>query len=282
MPIRKSTRARVAFANVHLLPGKQGRRLVTDRAALLASLVPGTGVERFGREWRMARFERDERFLSGRIGFMAPGSTEELWNEVEQDFEPRRLVVGTTSPFVLKIDSDEGPFPIAFQLRGNRIKTQTFTGNFQALLHEASGVLRWSVDPVVRGEPWGEWAARMDRVVKLVVKVEKPNPHYRRESVEQLVEGMRAEAMRLQAESESGLDVSDAFIQDLLDHAEAYGSYTATGKVGPEKSPESDVYNSEQQGSAAKLELPVDPDTREVRAEDLKDALKSELSPDDE
>lgn len=280
MPIQRSRKARIAFASIRLLPGRQQDRLVSDRAALLASLVPGTGVERFGREWRMAKFDRTEEYLTGRIGFMAPGSTEELWNEKEQDFEPRRLVVGTTSPFAIKIESEGGPFPIAFQLRGNRIKVQTFTGNFQALLHQASGNLRWSVDPIIRGEPWGEWAARVDRVVALSVKIERPNPHYSRESVEQLVEGMKAQAMRLSAEAEDGLDITDAFIQDLLDHADAYGSYTATGEIGSGQKPERDVYKSEQEGSAAKVELPTNPDTREVRVEDLKDALEDELDED--
>lgn len=243
------------------------------KEALLESLVPGTSVQRHRRQWKMARFEHSGNYVTGRIGFVAPGSTEELWNEKEQDFEPKRLTVGSTSPFSILMQPQEGPFRVAFQLRGSRIKLHTFTTNLQALLNErAPGRTRWSVEPELNVERFEEWVDRVDKVVRLSITLEKPNPHYKRESVEEVVEGMKARMVFLQAQSDDGLDVNDAFIQDAIEHAGQYGKYSAAG----EKKGKRLLYRSRQRGSAERKELPIDPDTGEVRPSDLKRAVKED------
>jgi hypothetical protein len=140
---------------------------------------------------------------------------------------------------------------------------------------------RWEVEPEHRGESFPQWVERVDRVVRLTLTLEQPNPHFRRESVEELVNGMKARMLRLQAESPEGLDINDDFIQDALDHAAEYGSYTATAEVSAQGRKKKDTYNSERQGSAKRTEVPVDPQTREVRAADLQRALREDLPTDD-
>lgn len=76
--VSRMNEAQVAYASLQVaVPG-----LTLDRAlgtrALLASMQPGTRVIRYHREWFMAKHERKGNFVYGRIGYQAPGTTEEI------------------------------------------------------------------------------------------------------------------------------------------------------------------------------------------------------------
>lgn len=277
----RKTVGHVAFATVEILPGSQGHRLLSGGSALEEAMRPGTMVTRFGREWLMAQYSIKGRFLTGRIGFQAAGTTEEVWNEKTKDFEIEHQRMGSTSPFAIRLpgpDDDPYVLPIVYQLRPGRIRPTTFTGNFQALLNAGFPPLRFRVTPLIRGMSWDQWQSAISRVTEITIRVDKPNPRYRRKSVERLIEDANAEFVRMvfRAPPGEGLDISDEFIQDGLDHALAhgYGSVRAKGEE-PIDEAVGEVWDSKVDGSPIRAELEADPETREVRFSALEDAVAS-------
>jgi hypothetical protein len=97
-------RGRIAFARISVADQSQ---LPFDlAAALVASLRPGTRIERYNRRWRMGRIETiDGALVTGRIGYEATAGLAELWNEQLEDFEETTVLQGRTSPFVIDLNS---------------------------------------------------------------------------------------------------------------------------------------------------------------------------------
>lgn len=184
------------------------------------------------------------------------------------------MISGTTSPFVISLKH----FVVGFQLRSQRIRVRTFTGNFQALLNEASrNRLRWTVTPRVKGQSFEAWLETVVRVEILRIRLERPNPTYPAgDQVERLVEGAKAAAisMAIRARRDSsGVNVNDAFIREAIAHADDYGAYTAVGvrrEFGEELSSR---WDSTVDGTPERDKLPVDATTSEVSH----DAIRREL-----
>src|SRR5436853_6480158 len=94
MPRR--AQARISFAQI-LFPDAQAP-LTRIVGALEESLVPGTTVTGYNRVWHMARTQREDGFITGRIGFEREG--EPVWDEQVKDFRVGRGP-GSTSRFLI-------------------------------------------------------------------------------------------------------------------------------------------------------------------------------------
>lgn len=267
---------KIAFATIERAEAKRGD--VALERSLRDSLRAGTLVERYDRQWRMARHStRKSNYIVGRIGFQMPGSTEELWDEESKDFVGTRLVLGTTSPFVIDLSN----MRVAYQLRGGRIRPQTFIGNFQALLNgAAAGRWYWRVSPEVVGITWPAWVEDVPRVSELRVRIERPNPNYKgRKRVEGLVEGAAAEvvtlAIRAREDAPGGVNVDDAFVAEAIEQAADSGKYSARGVQEIEGRPVPVQWRSEVEGASIQREVPVDPETREADPSTLQRELET-------
>jgi hypothetical protein len=96
---RQRPPARIGFAEI----SASNAPLPFDFArALVDSMIPGTSDERYGRIWLMGQHAQlNDGRIYGRIGFQQAGTPSEIWNPDTKDFEPRRLVLGQTSPFLV-------------------------------------------------------------------------------------------------------------------------------------------------------------------------------------
>jgi hypothetical protein len=268
----------VAFARIELV---QVGELTYDPAeALLQSFVPGTQVVRYDREWRMGRVERDGRWVSGRIGYQMSGSAVELWDDDAGDFRRSILPTGNTSPFVVDLEE----LRIAFQLRAGFIKPNTFTGNFRALLEEATNAYRWRIEHDVDSISWEEWRKRVSRITEVSVKLERPNPNYHgRNRVRNLIEGAGAKIVRLvyraDPNADEGLKVDAGLLAEALDHAEEHGSFEAKGELDKQGFVEPTQWREDVEGSPKKKSVQIDPATGEAPADQLRETLEEEQPP---
>jgi hypothetical protein len=274
--------AAVAFARVEI------SRVYRDRLApwkrvvdyLANSLVPGTTIERYGRVWRMGQVRSEGRVFVGRIGYERPGEIAELWDSETRDFKETRLREGLTSPFALSNQN----LVVVFQLRAGRIKANSFTGAFQALLNEAIGRPMWRVQPLVVGEDWLRWQSRVDRIDRVEVRVERPNPNYHgRGEVERIVEGTRSRLVKMIFDARDdeldGLNVDDPLIREAIEHAlDDHGNVKAVGEVDGEQT----VWRSEREGAPVESRVPIDERTREARPDALRWQVQSAAPPPDE
>lgn len=264
--------ARVAFAQIaHSVLGSSDAG-----SALEGSIVPGTAIERYDRLWRMGRVARSHRKLVGRIGYERAGEVAELWDPELADFKEQRLKEGLTSPFAL----DLGTLRIAFQLRAGRIRPTSFTGAFQALLNEVAVEPSWRVHTLVDGETFAEWSEHVRRVKRLEIRLERPNPHYGgHDYVERIIEGTHAQLAKLileaSGEEVAGLNLDDDLIRQAIAHAldGDYGTVKAVGEEVVQGQLRETEWRSEVEGSPEQTKAPIDPETREVPADELGRAL---------
>lgn len=257
--------ARVGFATI--TARTLGAGLAFDDA-LRAALVPGTAYERHRRRWRMGQVREDGPSIGGRIGFVSVGVTE-LFDEDINDFVEAAAPAGVTSPFALDVRNGR----IAFQLRGQTIKVQSFCGAMQALMNAASDE-RWRVTADVEEIPWEDWVKDVDRVTKLSVRLLPPNPNFHgKKRVEEIVDGANANmayiALQADPTNPQGLDIDEPAVVEFIDHAATYGSYSAEAETGGEL-----VKWTSKRGAAAEIrEVPIDPNTKEASPDDLRREL---------
>lgn len=272
--------ARIAFGSVELLSppiDDGGASPITDRyaRALRESLVPGTSATRYNREWRMGQWREVSGAVLGRIGFEAVGGVAEVWDDAANDFREQRLPAGTTAPFAVELISNR----VAFQIRPGVIERGTFTGALQALLNTTSDVTRWRVSPEVYEVPWDRFVAEVERIVRLDVRLDRPNPNYHgRENVEELIEGTAARMLRMIWEAPEddlgGIAIDDDFIIEAIEHAREYGDYRAIGEavVGGER--RRVQWRSEAEGVRPERRVSADPVTREAKFEEMRRELR--------
>jgi len=270
--VESSRQGRVAFAIIEaltLFAASDFDKAITE------SLLPGTRIERHRRTWFMGQVRREGRSIVGRIGFQA-ANVAEVWDEQLNDFREDKLLAGTTSPFAIEPKHRR----VAFQLRPGLIRVRSFTGALQALMNEASPVNRWRVSQEVEAVPFTKWAESVDRIVRLRVRLRRPNPHYGdRKRVQELVEGANAQMARIvwsaDPEALDGIDVNDEFVREAISHAERYGSYAASAERGGVPV----AWGSDQEAAAEERVVEADPETGEIPAERLRRQLGDEPSP---
>ncbi len=269
---RRETTARLAYAEIDILGGDVP--LGGLATALRESLRPGTRVERYDRTWRLGPVVEADGKTHGRIGFQSAGSVAEIWDDTKGDFVAIHPPTGQTTPYAI----DMGTMRMVFQLRGQTIKPNTFRGNFQGLLREASHHM-WLVRlEGIHQSPWEEWLTEIDRLVELRITMKRPNPRYPGKLLEDYLEGAKLAATTIIAMAREGesIDIeSSAFLQQALQLAENYGSYRAVGVVESEGESLKQSWSSSLEGQAQTVVVDQDPQSREVNSATLDRALES-------
>ena len=194
---------------------------------LHASWAPGATASRYGREWRLSKAEEvgDEQW-SGRIGFINPGEITTLeWDEEAEDFVEGDASGGVVVPFVLDIAKKR----VAYQLRGNLVRPNTFTGALEALLNQNDTYV-WSVSPLVVPRSFESWRGEIERVTSFRFKLVPPNPNWvGRELVEGIVDNLEAQLVTLSGRGDN-IDVDSDLFRQALDHVlQEYGQATVEG-----------------------------------------------------
>lgn len=262
--VSRGRTGRVAFARINSLT-LHGHLPEELRKAL----VPGTRLEHYQREWILGQVVDEEDVIFGKLGFerMATGSR---FDTEAQDFVTQQREDGTYSLFAIDVNG----LRVAFQTRGQTIKPQSFVGALQALLNTASPTERWRVEHDRTEEQFASWLGRVRRIERVKVRVERPNPNYHgRDKVESIIEGLNAEVAELSAKADpddpQGLDRQDDLLQQLVGHADRYGSVDARGEDDEGQRVE---YHSGRKTD--EVEVEVDPKTRDVSRETLREHLK--------
>jgi hypothetical protein len=276
---RRGGEAQVAFARIYSGDDPdQGEQipLIGVQDALLTSLVPGTTVTRYGRTWHMARYEVEDDFVIGEIGFDA--ATSPAWVEETKEF----LVVrpAQVAPFAIDLER----MRVSFRLRGNAIKPGTFQGNFEALLNKAGSSydFRWTVRlEGVEQPPWEEWTERVDRITEVTATLVRPNPHYDFEEIERMFEGADLSEGTIRGKGDDIKTDGGGIIQAAIEYVlNGYGRLRAKAVKIEAGAAKPETWNSEQERRGVrKRRFPLDPETGELRPEDLKDALHEPTDP---
>lgn len=233
-------------------------------AALEESLTPGTAITRYDRTWRLGQWssQQDGRVIVSRIGFESTDSATEIWDEGRRDFVVNHPRLGQTSQFAI----NRASLKVAFQLRGQTIKPQTFRGNLVALLRESTGY-KWKFDlDGVEQASWDDWVGSVLRVTKLHVSMLIPNPRYNDDRIEELFEETKSAAVDLVLNAgEEGIDIEASdFVVHSIEHAIRYGSYDAVGIVVQDGIEEKETWKSSLEGEVVKTSVPQNAETREI------------------
>jgi hypothetical protein len=206
---------------------------------ILEALDPQHKVERYGRTWRFSRPIDQVEFVLGKLGFTHEGEQEQTdYDEEAEDFVTALAPARQTffSHFVVDIVAEV----VAFEDRGRLIRRQSFLGAFDGLL-EAAG-LNVTVEPLTDPASLREWAASVERVVRIRASVRNPNPGWVDDAgaVRQLVEETDAESVDVTAKAsqDHGLNVGAQWVDGALHQIseEGQGTMSAIGVRGEKES----------------------------------------------
>lgn len=245
----------------------------------LGSVTTGTHVEHYRRTWTMGPTAIVGSSLLGTIGVQsATGGHADLWDDDAQDFVGHDLPEGVKTPWVADLRS----LRVAFQLKPRIDKRQGFAGALRKLLNESAGADLWDVEPEMDPTPWEEWIARVDRITRLTVRLDRPNPQYEdREEAEELIEESHAEKVRIAFEAREGESLDPdgpELLKEGIEHADAgYGRYTAVAEVGGGTA----KFDSKNRSAPPELEVPADHETGDAFPSALRRAVGDDPGPDD-
>ncbi len=153
-------------------------RLWPFRDELLNAIDPLRTTSRFHRTWRFSRPIEIEGFVAAELGFIRSARA------IGLSYDEERLLFVTTEG-----TANEGSFSlfvvdtareiVAFEARPPEIRLQSFIGAFSKLLREAG--FNASVTPLPDTAGFHDWVATVDRLVRVRVFVQRPNPgwHHR-------------------------------------------------------------------------------------------------------
>ena len=232
--------------------------------------MPGTEVSRYGRKWKLsARAESETGLWAGHMGFVKEGELSTLeWDEATKDFVRGEASSGVVVPFLISVEDRL----VSFQLFSGEVRQTTVTSNLQSLLN-AEGTHYWAIRPVSFRRTFEEWLRSVNHVSSFSVLLTYPNPNWTgREKVEGLVEGLRAERVRIQANASEGrtIDIQSDWFRQAMDHVR-FG-YGRADVAGPEKGTgtESHFVETSKGGAIPVINrVPAEEDAYEVTVDDL-------------
>lgn len=191
------------------------------------SWLSGATARRYGREWRLSRPDHENGQWIGRIGFVKPGEVTTLeWDDEAEDFIEGDASGGVVVPFVIDVSEQV----VAYQLRGNLVRPNTFTGALEALLNQNPTYV-WSVYPLVVPRSFESWKSEIDRVTAFRFKLIPPNPNWiGRELVQGIVEGLETQLLTLSGRGQD-IDTGSDLFRQALDHVlQEFGQATVQGR----------------------------------------------------
>lgn len=261
---------RVSHARIDL-EGWTGSNEDFYENALSESWVPGAEVTRFTRTWKLsARRVLDSGEWAGHIGFVREGDITTLeWDESTKEFIRDEASSGVVVPFVIH----PSLHLVSFQLLPGAVRQTTFTSNLQALFNR-HGAYRWAVTPIALRRTYGEWRDTVSRVSAVNLLIAYPNPNWTgRKKLEDLVEGLEAEAVRIKArakEEDGGINTDSDWFTEAMDHIRrGYGRADLVG-VDKTSGATSRFTETEEGGSVPVIDrVEADDEALEVSATDL-------------
>ena len=210
--------------------------LFTDElgSALHASWRPGATVNRYRRQWHLARIQGETpNVMMGRIGFVSENNvTTVSFDERQGDFVSDAVPSGVLVPFAIRLSDGV----IAYQLRPGLVRENSFTGALEALLNSSGREYVWSVEPAGQTMTWEQWRVGIDRITAFNIRVDRPNPHYDDDYlIEDAVENIRVKYLSLAGvardEDAQGIDPDADLFQQALDHVlRDYGRAAVQGE----------------------------------------------------
>ena len=188
------------------------------------ALSQGSGVERYGRVWRVGKVEKDGNVLIGKLGFVNRPKTSEVWDEDELDFQEFQFKDGSSATFAVNLEN----LSLAVQPTTNVTITSAL-GAIRALLSLEGE--KWAVSPLKRSVDFEAWKTTVDKIIRAKYKLRKPNPHYgEAKSLEEIMESAEAEVVTLEMSSDDGLDLESPFLRETQLHTDrGYGEADFTG-----------------------------------------------------
>lgn len=203
----------------------QGMFEITQKT-LGDSWIPGATANRYGREWRLSRPEVEDEQWIGRIGFVRPDEVTTLeWDDEAEDFVEGDASGGVVVPFVVDLQDEV----VAYQLRSNLVRPNTFTGALEALLNKGPAY-KWHVHPLIVSRSFNAWKSDIERVTSFRLSLIPPNPNWvGRELVQGIVEDLEAQLLTLSGSGED-IDTESDLFRQALDHVlQEYGQATVHG-----------------------------------------------------
>ncbi|WP_141740736.1 hypothetical protein [Corynebacterium sp. HMSC05D03] len=182
------------------------------------ALSQGSGVQRFGRIWRVGKVEQEGSVLIGKLGFVNRPKTSEVWDEDELDFQEVEFKDGSSATFAVNLDT----LKLAVQPTAH-VSVTSALGAIRALLSLEGE--KWTVSPLKRSIDFESWKKTVDKIIRAKYKLRKPNPHYgEAKSLEAIMENAEAEVVALEMSSSEGLDLGSQFLRETQMHTDrGYG-----------------------------------------------------------
>ena len=228
---------------------------------LRESLVPGQRATTYGRTWVLSQpHDRNKSTVHGHIGIV---TDMEVWDHEANEFKPASIEGGFATPYLLNHSTGL----VVFQTRGSRIKAQSFVNALEHLLN-AGSVSSWDVTLAEREMPWEEFVATVDRIERLSIRVDSPNPRFRTQLAERLVADTASASatLSMRADETGSIDTESEVVEALMEHAEDYGETTARGTTGRGGRVR---WKSKRQRAQVTTRAPADPESGEVPQDEL-------------
>lgn len=196
----------------------------SSRQRVENALSQGSGVERYGRLWRIGRVEKEDNVLVGKLGYISRPKTSEIWDEQKLDFQEFQFKDGSSAIFAVNLET----LTLAIQPNSN-VGVTSALGAIKALLSLEGE--KWELSPLKRTISFEQWKDSVDKIVHVKYRLRKPNPHYgAAKSLEEVMESAEAEVVSLEMRSEQGLDLSSSFLQETQLHTDrGYGEADFVG-----------------------------------------------------
>lgn len=230
--------------------------------SLRESVVPSTRAETYGRQWILTRYrELEGGLIYGRIGIV---SSVDPWDPNLEDFRDGQLEAGHATPYLL----DPEKARLVFQSRGSLIKPQSFVNAFQHLLNAASPGDAWRVRLAEREMSWETFTQLVDRIEVMTIRLEQPNPRFRNRLAQELVDTTRSASATVTLRGED-IDDDSAVVEQLMEHAEAYGSTNARGIANQARV----WFRSKRRAAQVSADVPADPENGDVQPPEMLDQM---------
>lgn len=205
--------------------------LFADNGAeqVLNRLERGSRITRYRRTWLIGRTEFTDRVLTGRIGYVGEDTVTEVWDDKLKDFRDEPSANGLTTVFGINVDTLQG----LVQERKPLIAIESVIGALEDLMsagHKPKPE-RWTVESVRGTNDLAEWLRTVSRVTSVRLTVKAPNPHYENEpDLEDLMNDFEAEVVRMEIESDTGVNTQARFLTDTQRHIDrGYGEARYAG-----------------------------------------------------
>jgi hypothetical protein len=228
-------------------------------------ISPGARITRYGREWIIGQTEESDGILYGRIGYQGEAGLAEIWDDERKDFVATATPTGLTAPFAIDLDS----YDMAIQSRAPFMSISPMIGAFEALL--SLGAEKWEITGARTRTTLANWKASIEKLTFVKLVIREPNPHYHgAKDLESLMKDLDSEVMRVEARSESGLDMASNFLLETEGHLDrGYGEGEYRGVRGSGLYETETSYNTRIGSEESSEEFSVDPGTGEVSKQDL-------------